>query len=168
MPETTDQPPKPVRPDLFGPDARGRMSSRLTLPLPPSDNALYWNGPGGSRILTSTGKRYKRAVRDLVSAVIAKAGSPADFITDVPYEIILNLYFTEIEKKTWGQKRGAKTRYKKIDAGNHQKLVIDAVMSAIGVDDCHIMREVIRKRCDKENPRVVAIVREVDAMGTDR
>lgn len=147
----------------FGVDAEGRMSTRLTLPMPPSDNTIYFNLPHGGRALSSGAKKYKRDVKALVSRLIAKADTDgADFITCVPYSFILTIYFKATENKTWNpeKKRSAGTRYKKQDAGNRQKLVIDAVMSAIGIDDRQIFREVIRKRCDPEDPRVVIIVRE--------
>jgi Holliday junction resolvase RusA-like endonuclease len=138
------------------------MRIRVTLPLPESDNKLYWNNPHGGRSLTKAAKAYKREVRDVVSRLIASTMTRADFVPNVPYTCILSIYFDATEWKTYGQPRGAKTRYKKCDAGNRQKLVIDAIMSAIGIDDRHIFREVIIKKEDAKDPRIVVVVREQD------
>jgi Holliday junction resolvase RusA-like endonuclease len=148
--------------DSFGLDGQGRMSIRLTLPMPPSDNKIYWNNPYGGRTLNSTAKKYKREVKDQVAKLILRSGSKVDFQPCVEYEAIITIYFDEIEFKTWGDKNGALTRYKKLDAGNRQKLIIDSVMGAIGIDDRHIFREVLRKRVDAADPRVAVIVREMN------
>jgi Holliday junction resolvase RusA-like endonuclease len=139
------------------------MSMRVELPLPDSDNGLYWNNPHGGRTLTTKAKAYKRGVKDKVSRLIASTMSAEDFVPNVPYTVIITIYFDQLEWKTFGATGGAKTRYKKCDAGNRQKLVIDAVMDAIGIDDKHIFREVIRKREDETRPRVVVVVREQEA-----
>lgn len=139
------------------------MSTRLTLPLPESDNKLYWNNPHGGRTLSKAGRAYKKNVRALVSRLIARTMTKADFIPNVPYTCILTIYFDQTEWVTFGKPRGAKQRYKKCDAGNRQKLAIDSVFDAIGIDDRHIFREVIKKREDAEDPRVVVLVREQEA-----
>ena len=51
-------------------------------------------------------------------------------------------YFEKVINSGWTGKPSskAKTRYKKVDGHNRQKLVIDAITQAVGVDDCHIFR----------------------------
>lgn len=139
------------------------MRIRVTLPMPPSDNGLYWNMPKGGRTLTSAGKKFRNETKAQISELILGSDTDgADFEHDIPYELLLFVYFKEVENKTWGQKRGAQSRYKKQDVSNRQKLVTDAVMAAIGVDDRHLMRVVLNKREDADDPRVVVIVREIE------
>jgi Holliday junction resolvase RusA-like endonuclease len=153
--------------DEFGVDAEGRMSMQVNLEMPPSDNKIYWNAPHGGRVLTTAGVKYKRGVNNRVSALIAASDTGgADFIPCVRYEIRIRVYFDAIEFKTWnpddptGKKGGAKTRFVKTDVGNRQKLLVDAVMSAIGIDDKHIFEEILQKRCSADDPRVFVRVRE--------
>ncbi len=144
----------------FGLDDEERMSIRVVLDMPPTDNQIHWNNPWGGRSLTTKAKKYKRDVKKHIAKLILKSRATVDFVPDVPYTAIIKIFFKKVEHETWGQKRGAKRRYEKIDPGNRQKLVIDAVMSAIGIDDTHIFREVLVKRCDPDNPRVVVTIRE--------
>jgi len=113
--------------------------------------------------LTKPAKAYKKDVKAVVSRLIASTMTSADFIPNVPYTCVLIICFDQVEWKTFEEPKGAKTRYKKCDAGNRQKLVIDAVMSAIGIDDRHIFREVIVKEVDEEDPRIIVTVREQEA-----
>lgn len=150
--------------ERFGLDNEGRMSIRVVLDMPPTDNQIYWNNQWGGRTLTKKAKRYKRVVREHIAKLILRSTPKSkhviDFQTDVPYTAIVKIYFEKVENATWGKKKGAKRRYEKIDPSNRQKLVIDSVMSAIGIDDMHIFKEVLHKRCDPDDPRVVVIIRE--------
>lgn len=150
--------------ERFGLDRKGRMSIRIVLDLPPTDNQIYWNSQWGGRTLTKKAKRYKRDVRKHVAKLILrstpKSKHVVDFVPDVPYTAIVWIYFEKVENASWGKKNGAKRRYQKIDPGNRQKLVIDSVMDAIGVDDTHVFKEVLHKRCDPDDPRVVVVIRE--------
>lgn len=148
--------------DFFGVDPMGCMSLWITLDMPPSDNKIYWNHPAGGRVLRSEAKRFKREVKNRVAKLVATSRTNSDFVVDVPYRIVLGLYFEATENSTFGQKGGAKTRYKHMDASNRRKLIIDAVMESIGIDDCHIFEERVFKRVDAENPRVVVVVSEIE------
>lgn len=147
--------------DLFGIDSAGRMRCRITADMPPSDNKLYWNLPTGGRALTAVGKKFKNHVKSQVASLAAKSSTHnADFVSDVPYEVHIYVYFKELFNATYGAKHGAKTRYKKQDVSNRQKLALDAVMEAIGVDDRHIVKHVMIKKEDINDPRIVVVVRE--------
>jgi Holliday junction resolvase RusA-like endonuclease len=148
------------RADSFGPDKEGRLSMQVTLRMPPSDNKLYWPTKYGGLKLTPEGHQYKRYVSAHVAQLVARNFRLAkDFKQNVPYEFFLAVYFDQIELKSW-KGESAKQRYKKVDLGNRQKLIIDAMTEAVGVDDRHIFKEVLVKRCDPENPRMVALLRE--------
>lgn len=134
-------------------DDRGRLTLRAQLPMPPSDNKLYFNGPYGKRVLSTEGRRYKRKVSGLVAT--AAAGASRDFQQNVPYEIRLTVYLERIEYKTWTARR-----YIKTDVGNRQKLIIDAITEAIGVDDSHIFKEVLIKK--QGDPMVMVLLREME------
>jgi len=145
---------------------------KLVLPVPPSDNQIYWNNPRGGRVLRSAAKAYKRKVKKIIAELIAVADGgfyprhtgemPPDFVPNVPYEIFIRVYLKAVENKSWGTKRSPKARYKKADIGNRQKLVIDAVTEAIGIDDSHIMKEVLRKM-ESPDERTTVLIREMEA-----
>lgn len=128
--------------------------------MPLSDNKLYWPNKHGGLTLTNEGRKFKRYVSAQVAGIVARQLSLLkDFRQDVPYEFFLVVYFPQIELLAW-QKKGTGPRYKKTDLGNRQKLIIDAMSEAVGVDDRHIFKEVLIKRCDPENPHMVALLRE--------
>jgi Holliday junction resolvase RusA-like endonuclease len=136
------------------------MRLQVTLRMPPSDNKLYWPGKYGGLVLTSEGHKYKRYVSAHVASIVARQMKRAkDFRQNVPYEFYLIVYFSEVELKAWRNK-GTGARYKKVDLGNRQKLIIDAMAEAVGVDDRHVFKEVLIKRCDPNNPRMIALLRE--------
>ena len=137
------------------------MRLRVTLPVPPSDNHIYAN-VGRARFLTSTAKKYKKTVAEEVAKLSVTCDPDACFIEHVPYEIILHLYLEKVENGGWPQGK-AKSRYKRIDTTNRQKLVIDGVMEGIGVDDCHIFYAALYKKCSATDPRLVVTVREREA-----
>jgi|PlaIllAssembly_1097288.scaffolds.fasta_scaffold00059_5 Holliday junction resolvase RusA-like endonuclease len=144
--------------DWYDFDDKGRLTLRITLDMPPSDNKLYWNNPWGGRTRTRVATAYHNAARAVIGRLMATTRC-GDFAQNVPYRIALYLFFEEVENSGWKKGRAA-TRYKKCDAGNRQKLVIDAVTDAVGVDDRHIFKEEINKRCDPEDPRIVVVLRE--------
>ncbi len=118
----------------------------LALPwLPPSDNHAYFNNPHTrGRTLTDTGRRFK-----LDSALYLAQRFSAELGTmrpNRPYLVVLRLYFTELECSTYGQPRGAGSRYKKIDATNRRKLVEDVLKEVSKVDDSNTMTFICAKR----------------------
>lgn len=128
--------------------------------MPPSDNKLYWPTKYGGMTLTDAGRKFKRYVSATVANIVAANLQLAkDFRKNIPYEFYLAVYFPEVETKVWQQK-GTGDRYKKADLQNRQKLIVDAMTEAVGIDDRHIFKEVLVKRCDPENPRMIALLRE--------
>jgi len=145
----------------FGPDEKGRLALQVTLRMPPSDNKLYWPNKHGGLTLTSDGIKYKRYVSAQIAQVVAfQATAGWDFIQNVPYEFFLAVYFKRIETQVWIKGNRSGQRYLRVDVGNRQKLVVDALSEAIGVDDRHLSSEVLKKRLDPDNPRMVALLRE--------
>lgn len=123
----------------------------LVLPMPPSDNRIYVNLPRGGRKLSAEAERFKKDVFAIVSDT-ALASEHVTLDQDATYMVRLDVFFKAIENKGWPKK--AKRRYKKVDLHNRQKLLIDAVTDALGVDDSCIFRVELVKDCDPERPRI--------------
>lgn len=141
----------------MGLDAKGRMRIKLILPLPPSDNKIYFNLPHGGRELTSVARAYKNTVKQTVAE--AAACCPLSFHKHVRYTVVIKV-FLEATENAGFEKSKAKDRYKKVDSTNRTKLAIDAVASAVGIDDRHIFKSVILKYEDPDDPRLEIIWRE--------
>jgi Holliday junction resolvase RusA-like endonuclease len=146
-----------------GLDRKGRMSLKITLPLPPSDNAIYTTiilRRGKSiiplRKLTTEARAYKTEVKQLIATLFLT--STVEFRENVQYTCLVRIYFRKIYNLGWPQR--AKTRYKKEDAQDRIKLVTDAVSEVIGIDDSHHFLTVIQKREGKNDPRIELVVRE--------
>lgn len=138
------------------------MRIRLVLDVPPTDNKIYINNGFGGRTLSSDARKYKRSVKHAVARASVLCQSDEHFVANVEYEAFLHLYLERVENKGWAKGK-TPNRYKRIDTTNRQKLVLDAVMEGIGIDDCHIFRVVMRKKCSQTEPRLVITIREREA-----
>lgn len=127
----------------------------LRLPgIPPSANHAYFNHPRGGRVLSKEGKKYKKET----SAFIIRR-----FFNDLsgikknhPYGIMFVFHFPNIENK--GFKAGtAQTRYKKFDASNRVKLLEDALVTAIDIDDSNFMFIGAMKKAGNEEETVILL-----------
>lgn len=144
---------------------KGKAVIKIVLPLPPTDNNIYVNttstkgkGPKRTiRILSDEAKSYKRATASEIAEMAIM--NAVQFRQNVPYLVILRVFFDEVETKGWPD--NAKNRYKKVDTTNRGKLLIDSVMQAIGVDDHHIFPVIKFKEHDPDDPRVEAEVYEM-------
>lgn len=136
---------------------RGRLLMHVVLPLPPTDNNIYFNMPGGGRALTDRAKAYKRATASVIAEMAATAA--VEFPKNVPYIIRTWVYFTQIETKGWAKGK-AQNRYMRVDTGNRSKLIEDSIAAAIGIDDRHFFDKHHYKRCDPNDPRVEVELRE--------
>lgn len=141
----------------MGLDSKGRMRIKLILPLPPTDNKIYFNLPRGGRELTSEARGYKNKVREVVAAVAATCS--LSFRKNIEHELVIRVYLSHVENSGFGKEKTLE-RYKKVDSSNRTKLVTDAVAAAIGIDDKHIFKTIILKRSDPDNPRIEVIWRE--------
>jgi len=132
----------------------------LTLPLPPTDNHIYTTLRGRrGRILTAEAKSYKTLVASRVADLAAH--SSIQLRTDVPYAISISAYFPVIENVNWS-KGITRSRYRKVDTQNRQKLLVDGLMTAIGVDDSHLFHIRKLKFVDPNDPRVEITLVELD------
>ena len=109
------------------------------LPLPPSNNHLYLNSPWGSgRILSTTARAAKNRLVEQISQVILEQN--LSFDPSTPYGLSLLFCFDRVRpmKKT-------KHPFLRVDVDNRQKLIIDAIAAATGVDDRNLFEIRARK-----------------------
>lgn len=124
--------------------------------FPPSANDLYFSSPRGGKAMTTKGKRFQRLVVDQIHR---EAGHKlAQFKADQPYEILVMVFFPTIYNKGWPEK--AQQRYKKRDADNLLKLLLDTISKAIGVDDANFLKVAVEKHMDPKNPRIEIVIRD--------
>ncbi len=137
---------------------------RMYDPPPISINKLY-SSSGDRRFLTSAGKKYKSALRDVVARNTMQLEVPWNRVVTSVYEqgayieLQITLCFDTIRNGSWKvggcmtkpKKREDGTRpkpvprspYKKMDATNYVKLIEDAVVLGTGIDDsCHMATSV--------------------------
>ena len=88
------------------------------------------------------------------------------FRDDVPYEVRLLFAFERdyILNKGWPKK--AQSRFKKADTTNLDKLVLDALATAIGVDDCAFFSVQLAK-CISQKHGVSIVLRELSCEPED-
>lgn len=124
--------------------------------LPPSSNHIYVNRPGGrGRFLSKEAEAWKNRFSQQVLAPylmqIHAFGQTVDADPNAVLELWMMFFFPreDIINTTFGSglKAAAKTRYKKMDVQNRIKLVTDAVVKAIGIDDSLNFREIHDKCC---------------------
>lgn len=149
-----------------GLDKKGRMSIRMILPMPPSDNDIYTDiivrrgkRQFVIRELTTDARAYKRRVKQEVASLFLKTTD--SFKKDIPYTCLVRVFFKKIFNLGWPNK--AKTRYKREDAQDRIKLATDSVAEAIGVDDSHHFLTIISKGEDQNDPRIEITIREQEA-----
>lgn len=135
----------------------GRVVMQITLPLPPTDNNIYFNMPGGGRALTSKARSYITKTKSEVAELAAM--NNVEFKQHVPYTIETWVFFEKVETKGWAKGK-AKNRYMKVDTGNRSKLIEDSIAKSIGVDDHHFFNKYHHKCCDPDDPRVVIKLEE--------
>ena len=124
--------------------------------FPPSINKLYFNHPRGGKAMTNEGKRFQRLVVEQIQQEIGH--KLAQFKEDQPYEVRITVYFPTILNKGWPEK--AQQKYKKRDADNILKLLLDTLSKAIGVDDANFLMITVEKQMDPEEPRIEVYIKE--------
>lgn len=111
---------------------------KLSLPVPPSVNAIYYNTRGGGRRLTKKAENYIRDVRALANlAVDEQHWSRQE--KGVWLYLDLVFYFPDRRRR---------------DSHNTLKVLLDALESVLYVDDMYCMPRIQSVEYDKENPRV--------------
>ncbi len=124
--------------------------------LPPTSNHIYVNGRGGrGRFLSKEAEAWKNRFSQQVIAPylvqMQSFGNTVDKDPSAVLELWMTFFFPkeDILNTTFGQKTkaAAKTRYKKMDVQNRIKLVTDAVVKALALDDSLNFREIHDKCC---------------------
>lgn len=107
-------------------------SFTLTIPgLPPTSNNAFVNGKNGGRHLSR-------------EATIWKAGVGLAVLCRRPPKIIGQVAVTlTFYSENWFTKKG---KSRKMDVANLEKLFVDAVFKALGMDDSEIFRLTLLKR----------------------
>lgn len=129
------------------------MMLYISLPgLPPSVNKAYFEqvvlkqmGKKSKlvpvRTLTTEGRAYKKEV---VAHIVQNHGLEMHWVKpNMPLGLAIRVHFPQVENSGWP--KDAQSRYKKVDATNRVKLLEDAVVQALGVDDSQFMQASVTK-----------------------
>lgn len=110
--------------------------------VPLSSNHAYFHVTSGKgkkkitkRVLTEAGRKYKTETTSYI--VKHYPQELTMFKPNTPYGYIIQIFFPNMLNKGWPET--AKTRYKKFDVTNRVKLLEDAIVKAIGIDDCNFL-----------------------------
>ncbi len=102
--------------------------------LPPSSNQAYVDRPGGGRVLTRAGTKYKK---DVIQHIVKNyASQTQELAKDVTIGCLLCFGFPDMLNIHWPKK--SKSRYKRQDVENRTKLLVDAIQEATAMDDSQI------------------------------
>jgi Holliday junction resolvase RusA-like endonuclease len=117
--------------------------------VPPSTNHAYGQRHG-KRFLTKEGKAYKTETK---AHLVREYGLNISTKKDVPYALSVVCYFTELQHKGWPET--VDTRYKKLDASNRVKLLEDALVEALGIDDSQFFQVTVTKLLGKKEQTLI-------------
>lgn len=113
-------------------------SLKLTLPLPPSVNKIYFNTRGGGRRLTKSAENYIRISRALMNlAIEEQRWSMPEAHTWLYLDMVF--YFPDRRLR---------------DSHNCLKILLDAMESIVFQNDMYALPRIQSVELDKENPRV--------------
>ena len=111
---------------------------QMSLPVPPSVNAIYYNTRGGGRRLTSKAEKYIRDVRALASMYV----DDNDWVKKNDHTwLYMDMVFYFPDKRTR-------------DSHNCLKILLDALEGIIFYNDMFVMPRINSVEFDKGNPRV--------------
>jgi len=115
-----------------------KKSLHLSLPVPPSVNAMYYNTRGGGRRLTSKAENYVRDARALINLEIdeqkwLKQPNGVWLYADMVF------YFPDRRRR---------------DSHNTLKILLDTLQGYVYVDDMYLLPRIQSVEYDKLNPRV--------------
>lgn len=110
----------------------------ITLPVPPSVNAIYYNTRRGGRRLTSKAEKYIRDVRALTNMFVDDNKWCKK--TDHTW-LYMDMVFYFPDKRTR-------------DSHNCLKILLDALEGIVFQNDMYVMPRINSVEFDKDNPRV--------------
>lgn len=137
--------------------------------LPPSDNHIRVHRRQGGEVYSKEAEQFRANFRAhahknyfLPIQKFVQGHTPC-----AAYRLTIVFYFETLVNEGWLKvgrdgKRGAKTVYKKMDAGNRRKLIEDCLADSLGLDDSLTMELTLVKAMDPKNPRVVLFLEEVN------
>lgn len=144
----------------------------ISLPgLPPSANQAYFNLPRGGRTLSKAGKGYKTETS--ANIIRNHQSSIRDIKKNWPYGLAIKLTLEHLYNDTWPEK--AANRYKKVDVSNRIKLLEDALVDSLGIDDSQMIMVLAYKQVgtpestkivvwDYETERLEDVVRQLRSL----
>lgn len=95
--------------------------------LPTSNNSIYTNGRNGRRVMVAAARKYKESVEE--KAALELRGYEFDKRT--PWNAVLEFHIS--------------SSFNKRDVNNMDKLIIDAIALALGIDDIYLRELTVRK-----------------------
>lgn len=115
---------------------------KISLPVPPSVNAIYYNTRGGGRRLTKKAENYIRDARALINLAMeeqywVKPNKSTWLYVDMVY------YFPDRRIR---------------DASNCLKILLDTLEGLVYVNDYICLPRIQSVEYDKENPRVEILI----------
>jgi len=113
----------------------------FVLPLPPSINSQYAT-VNGRRVLSSTGRRYKTSIAQILLGALAQSPNRASFLDAAQSHYLalsIHFYFPTLLRRD-------------LDGG--LKIAQDALCEALGINDNRIVEIHLFKALDRETPRL--------------
>ena len=115
-----------------------KQTLHLTLPVPPSNNAIYYNVRGGGRRLTARAQNYIRDSRASINDQLVRTKWVKPGIGEWMY-LDLAFYFPDKRIR---------------DSHNCLKILMDVLETIVYDNDYNVMPRIQFVEYDKENPRV--------------
>lgn len=111
---------------------------KMTLPIPPSVNSIYYNTRGGGRRLKAGAERYIRDVRALCNLFVEEQGWEKK--TDATWLYVdMVFYFPDLRTR---------------DSHNCLKILLDAMESIVFQNDYFVLPRIMSVELCRNNPRV--------------
>lgn len=117
----------------------------FSLPIPPSINSQYAT-VNERRVLSSTGRRYKSVIAQLLLGALAQSPNRTTFLNAARSHYLslsIHFYFPTLLKRD-------------LDGG--LKIAQDAVCEAMGINDNRIVEIHLYKSLDRETPRLDCVL----------
>jgi hypothetical protein len=126
------------------------MKTTIYLPfLPPSANQAYRRTRFGMT-LSADAKVFQTAAKLQINRQL---DGTVHFDPNAPHRLHLHFSMPDLLNKTYP--KTAKTRFKKIDAANLEKLLTDLLCSTFGIDDSSIISNTQSKSLGKAGTTIV-------------